>query len=115
MTCKIIHLWSNLSHDFKNHHDHWPAEWKGNRQLQSCSTFSKKGNQCSMRMEGRHNHTVNTILTRVCFSLCIMSVCERAINIQTILVSWVLWHINPCRLFNTKSCLCIYVLDMICE
>ena len=24
-------------------------------------------------------------------------------------VSWVLWHINPCRLFNAKSYLYIYI------
>ena len=25
------------------------------------------------------------------------------------LVGWFLWHINPCRLFNAKSCLYIYI------
>ena len=25
------------------------------------------------------------------------------------MVDWVLWHINPCRLFNAKSCLYIYI------
>ena len=23
-------------------------------------------------------------------------------------VGQILWHINPCKLFNAKSCLCIY-------
>ena len=26
---------------------------------------------------------------------------------------WVLWHINPCRLFNAISCLYIYIKYMI--
>ena len=27
------------------------------------------------------------------------------------LVGWFLWYINPCRLFNAKSCLHIYILN----
>ena len=29
------------------------------------------------------------------------------------LVGWILWHINPCWLFNAKSCLNIYIKYMI--
>ena len=34
-------------------------------------------------------------------------------QICMILFGWVLWHINHCRLFNTKSSL--YILHMICK
>ena len=28
------------------------------------------------------------------------------------LVGLILWHINPCKFFQAKSCLCTYVLDI---
>ena len=34
---------------------------------------------------------------------------------RDILIGWVLWNINHCRLFNAKSCLYNYIRYVICE
>ena len=47
-------------------------------------------------MQNEHTVLVTTIGTLECL-------CQ-------LLVGWVLWHINPCRLLNAKSCLYKYIL-----